>query len=145
MMPVGPLEKKVEAFTDWAREAERDGEPLREDPSTRSKVAQAVTELEVARMLQRKVVAEAVKGGVPTVASSMYKLFMNEAGKRLANAALNAMGPTGQLKPGMEYSPLNGRFERSYRYTVVDTIGGGASEIQKNIIARRGLGLPKNF
>ena len=40
---------------------------------------------------------------------------------------------------------LGGRFERSYRYTVVDTIGGGASEIQKNIIARRALGLPKNF
>ena len=145
MMPVGPLEKKVEAFTDWAREAERDGKPLREDPSTRSKVAQIATQLEVARMLQRKVVAEAVKGGVPTVASSMYKLYMNEVGKRLANAALDAMGPTGQLKPGMEFSPLDGRFERSYRYTVVDTIGGGASEIQKNIIARRGLGLPKNF
>jgi alkylation response protein AidB-like acyl-CoA dehydrogenase len=40
---------------------------------------------------------------------------------------------------------MNGHFERSYRYTVVDAIGGGASEIQKNIIARRGLGLPKNF
>ena len=41
--------------------------------------------------------------------------------------------------------PTDGRFERSYRYTVVDTIGGGASEIQKNIIGRRGLGLPPNF
>ncbi len=38
-----------------------------------------------------------------------------------------------------------GRSESTYRYTVIDTIGGGASEIQKNIIARRGLGLPKNF
>jgi alkylation response protein AidB-like acyl-CoA dehydrogenase len=55
------------------------------------------------------------------------------------------MGPAGQLKPGEEGAPVNGRFERSYRYTVVDTIGGGTSEIQKNIIARRGLGLPKNF
>jgi alkylation response protein AidB-like acyl-CoA dehydrogenase len=55
------------------------------------------------------------------------------------------MGPSGQLRPGEEGAPVGGRFERSYRYTVVDTIGGGASEIQKNIIARRGLGLPKNF
>jgi hypothetical protein len=145
MMPVGPLEKKVEAFCDWVRESERDGAPLRKVPRLRSQVAQAATELEVARMLQRKVIASAVKGGIPTVESSMYKLYMNEAGKRLADSALDAMGPAGQLKPDTEGAPLNGRFERSYRYTVVDTIGGGASEIQKNIIARRGLGLPRNF
>ena len=72
-------------------------------------------------------------------------LFMNESGKRLADAALDIMGPAGQLKPGCPHAPLGGRFERSYRYTVVDTIGGGASEIQKNIIATRGLGLPRNF
>jgi alkylation response protein AidB-like acyl-CoA dehydrogenase len=145
MMPVGPLERKVEAFCDWVRDAERDGEPLRADPCVRKTVAQAVTGLEVARMLQRRVIGEAVKGGVPTIASSMYKLFMNEHGKRVANAALDVMGAAGQLKPGDEHAPLDGRFERSYRYTVVDTIGGGASEIQKNIIARRGLGLPANF
>jgi alkylation response protein AidB-like acyl-CoA dehydrogenase len=75
----------------------------------------------------------------------MYKLFITELGQRVADAALDLMGPSGQLRPGEEGAPVGGRFERSYRYTVVDTIGGGASEIQKNIIARRGLGLPKNF
>ena len=103
-----------------------------------------VSQLEVARMLQRRVVSEAVKGGVPTVESSMYKLFMTEFGKRVANVALDLMGPEGQPKPG-EGGPIDGRFERSYRYTVVDSIGGGASEVQKNIIARRALGLPANF
>ena len=63
----------------------------------------------------------------------------------VANAALDIMGPVGQLKPAAEDAPVGGRFERSYRYTVVDTIGGGTSEIQKNIIARRGLGLPPSF
>jgi alkylation response protein AidB-like acyl-CoA dehydrogenase len=96
-------------------------------------------------MLQRRVVSEAVKGGVPTVESSQYKLFMTEFGKRVANAALDLLGAEGQLRPGEDGAPLDGRFERSYRYTVVDSIGGGASEIQKNIIARRGLGLPPNF
>jgi alkylation response protein AidB-like acyl-CoA dehydrogenase len=143
MMPVGPLEKKVEALVDWARETRRDGEAVREDPRARRVVAEAVTKLEVARMLQRRVISQALTERVPTVESSQYKLFMNEHGQRVANAALDLMGAAGQLKPGEREAPVDGRFERSYRYTVVDTIGGGTSEIQKNIIARRGLGLPQ--
>jgi alkylation response protein AidB-like acyl-CoA dehydrogenase len=70
---------------------------------------------------------------------------MNELGKRVADGALELMSAAGQLEVGEEGAPLGGRFERSYRYTVVDTIGGGTSEIQKNIIARRGLGLPPSY
>ncbi len=145
MMPVGPVEKKVEALCDHVKEATRDGEPLRDDPQVRADLAQLATQLEVSRMLQRRVIAEACKGGVPTVESSEYKLYMTEFGKRVANKALDIIGAAGQLKPDEEGAPLGGRFERSYRYTVVDSIGGGASEVQKNIIARRGLGLPQNF
>ena len=144
MMPLGVLEMKVEALCAWVRAAQRDGAPLRDDPVVRKTIANLGAQFEVAKMLQRRVIAEALKG-VPTVSSSKYKLFMNELGQRVANAALDMMGPAGTLKPGAEGAPLNGRFERSYRYTVVDTIGGGTSEIQKNIIARRGLGLPANY
>ena len=142
MMPVGPLEKKVEALCEWVRTARRDGDPLRTSAKARRSIAQLATQLEVARMLQRRVISEAVKGGVPTCEASQYKLFMNECSKRTANAALDLMGAAAQLKPGEDGAPQGGRFERSYRYTVVDTIGGGTSEIQKNIIARRKLGLP---
>ena len=83
---------------------------------------------------------------MPTVESSQYKLFMNELGQRVANAALDLMGRrASSRRAASRDAPLGGRFERSYRYTVVDTIGGGTSEIQKNIIARRGLGLPPSF
>ena len=145
MMPVGPLQKKVEALCEWVAQAERDGEPLRRDPVVRRTIAGIVAQLEVARVLQRRVVSEAVKGRVPTVESSQYKVFMTELGKRVANLALDLMGAAGPLRAGEAAAPLGGRFERSYRYTVVDTIGGGTSEIQKNVIARRGLGLPPNF
>jgi len=145
MMPVGPLEKKVEALVGWARAATRDGAPVRHNDRARRAVAQAVTQLEVARMLQRRVISEALKDRVPTVQSSQYKLFMNELGQRVANAALDLIGASSQLKPGAADAPIGGRFERSYRYTVVDTIGGGTSEIQKNIIARRGLGLAPSY
>ncbi|HTY18811.1 MAG TPA: acyl-CoA dehydrogenase family protein [Myxococcota bacterium] len=143
MMPIGPLEMKLEALCGWVRSARRDGEALRDEPLVRARIARLAAQLEVARGLQRRVVSEAVKGRVPTVESSKYKLYMNELGKRVADTALDLMGAAGQLKPGETGAPLGGRFERSYRYTVVDTIGGGTSEIQKNIIARRGLGLPQ--
>jgi alkylation response protein AidB-like acyl-CoA dehydrogenase len=145
MMPVGPLEKKLEALVGWVRGAVRDGAPLAADPGVRHRLARAATEVAVSRVLQRRVISAALSNRIPTVEASQYKLFMNETGQRLANAALDLMGEEGVQRPGDPGAPLGGRFERSYRYTVVDTIGGGASEIQKNIIARRGLGLPKNF
>jgi alkylation response protein AidB-like acyl-CoA dehydrogenase len=145
MLPVGPHEMKIAALCDFVRHGTRDGRSLRDDPRIRGTIARLVAELEVARMLQRKVVSEALAGRIPTVESAMYKLFQSELGQRVANAALDIMGPDGGLMPGEPDAPIGGRFERSYRYTVVDTIGGGTSEVQKNIIARRGLGLPKNF
>ena len=145
MMPVGCLEEKVKAFCEHVRRAEQDGEPVKDDPRARHAVARSATELEVSRMLQRRVISAALKQRVPTTESSEYKLFMNETGQRVADRALDVMGPDAQLRADQPGAPVEGRFERSYRYTVVDTIGGGASEIQKNIIARRALGLPRNF
>ncbi len=63
----------------------------------------------------------------------------------MANTALDIIGNDAHVRVDTEDAPLGGRFEGTYRCTVVETIGGGASEIQKNIIARRKLGLPKNF
>ena len=81
----------------------------------------------------------------PTIESSEYKLFATEYSRRLANASMDIGGPGAQLRIRTKTAPMEGRAESTYRYTVIDTIGGGSSEIQKNIIARRCLGLPKNF
>ena len=55
-------------------------------------------------------------------------------------------GPGSQVRVNTNNdAPMEGRAESTYRYTVIDTIGGGTSEVQKNIIATRKLGLPKNF
>jgi hypothetical protein len=89
--------------------------------------------------------ARHVSGKPPTVEASQYKLYATQLSQRVANAALDIAGPASQLRVHTAEAPMRGRPERSYRYSVIDTIGGGASEIQKNIIARRKLGLPKNF
>jgi hypothetical protein len=100
----------------------------------------------VARVLGLRFVAKSMKGGTPpTNEASQYKLFSTTHSQRVANASMDIGGPASQLRVGTEGVPMNGRADTSYRCTVVETIGGGASEIQKNIIARRGLGLPKNF
>jgi len=145
MLPVGPVEMKLDGLLRYVKQATFDGQPLAKDPIVRQRLAKLAADLEVARKLQRKVISEALKGRVPTVEAAMYKLWQSQLGQRIANAALDLIGPDAALKPAQEEAPVNGRYERSYRYTVVDTIGGGTSEVQKNIIARRGLGLPKNF
>jgi len=146
MFTFSPIQERTELLCKYVAGAERDGEPLRNDPVVRQKIAQLVTQTEVARVLGLKFVSASMKGGKPpTNEASEYKLYATQLSQRAANVALDIMGAEGQLRVDTEEAPLEGRFEGTYRCTVVETIGGGASEIQKNIIARRKLGLPKNF
>ena len=146
MFTFSPIEQRLEILLDFVNTEERDGVPLREDPVIRQKVAQLATEAEVARVLGLRFVAASMAGGAPpTSEASEYKLYATEFSRRLANASMDIGGPGSQLRVRTEGAPMDGRAESTYRYTVIDTIGGGASEIQKNIIARRKLGLPKNF
>ncbi len=151
MFTFSPIKQRLDLLCEYVRTATRDGVPMRADPVVRRDIARLVTDAEVARVLALRVVAASMKGEKvpgtppPTVESSEYKLFATEFSRRLANASMDIAGPGSQLRVHTKTAPMEGRAESTYRYTVIDTIGGGASEIQKNIIARRGLGLPKNF
>jgi hypothetical protein len=146
MFTFSPTEQRLEELVDFARREERDGRPLRDDPAVRQRIAQLATQCEVARVLGLRFVAAAGVGKKPpTVEASEYKLYATGLSQRMANAMVDVAGCEGQLRVHTASAPLRGRPEMSYRYSVIDTIGGGASEIQKNIIARRKLGLPKNF
>jgi alkylation response protein AidB-like acyl-CoA dehydrogenase len=141
-----PIAQRLDLLTEYVATATRDGEPLKDDAVVRERIAQLHTEAEVARVLGLKFVFKAGEGGAPpTSEASEYKLFTTEYSRRLADASMDLAGPGSQLRVRSEDAPMKGRSESTYRYTVIDTIGGGASEIQKNIIARRKLGLPKNF
>jgi hypothetical protein len=141
-----PVRQRLDLLTEYVAGARRDGEPMKDDPLVRSQIAQLHTQAEVARVLGLSFVYKSMKGGAPpTSEASEYKLYTTEYSRRLANASMDLGGPGSQLRVRTEEAPMAGRAESTYRYTVIDTIGGGASEIQKNIIARRKLGLPKNF
>jgi alkylation response protein AidB-like acyl-CoA dehydrogenase len=146
MFTFSPIQQRLDLLCDYVRTQTVDGKPLRQDAVVRQRIAQLVTQSEVARVLGLRFVAASVKGGAaPTTEASEYKLFATELSKRLADASMDIGGPGTQLRVGTEDAPMKGRAESTYRYTVIDTIGGGTSEVQKNIIARRKLGLPKNF
>jgi alkylation response protein AidB-like acyl-CoA dehydrogenase len=146
MFTYAPIRARIELLVDYVRNETEDGKPLREDPLVRQKIAQLVTQGEVARCLGLRFVAASSAGGKPpTIEASMYKLFATSLSQRVANASMDLGGPGSQLRVRTADAPMQGRAESTYRYTVIDTVGGGGSEIQKNIIARRGLGLPKNF
>ena len=150
MFTFSPVKQRLDLLIEYVRTASRDGQPLKDDPKVRSRIARLATTAEVARVMGLRVVdasvkAEATGGAPPTIEASEYKLFTTEFSKVLADASMDLGGPGTQLRVGTEEAPMVGRAESTYRYTVLDTIGGGTSEVQKNIITRRGLGLPKNF
>ena len=147
MFTFAPIEQKLEELIEYVRTAQRDDEPLRVDSCIRQKIAQLTTQAEVAKVLGFKFLAAAQSVGAkpPTIEASEYKLFATQLSQRIANAMLDLAGTGAQLRVHTEGAPMRGRPDMSYRYSVIDTIGGGASEIQKNIISRRKLGLPKNF
>lgn len=144
LFTVSAYVKKYEALRGWVRTAERDGKPLRDDPVVRRTLAQLATEVEAAKMHTLKVIAKASVGEVPNVEAAMFKLWTTQLGQRISDVMLRFAGPAGALKRGAPNAPLDGRFEKTYRYSVVDTVGAGTSEVQRNIIGRRGLGLPVN-
>ena len=151
MFTYSPIKQRLDVLTEHVRTETVDGEPIKDDPIVRQRIGQLATEAEVARVMGLRVVSESMKADEvpgtppPTVESSQYKLFATEFSKRLADASMDLGAPGTQLRVNTEGAPMAGRAESTYRYTVIDTVGGGSSEIQKNVIARRGLGLPKNF
>jgi alkylation response protein AidB-like acyl-CoA dehydrogenase len=146
MFTYSQIDARIEILLDHVRTASTDGRPLRDDPVVRRRMAHIATQGEVARLLGLRFVHASLQGGDPPRAeASEYKLWATELSRRVADASMDLGGPGSQMRVGTDDAPMAGRAESTYRYTVIDTIGGGTSEVQKNIIATRKLGLPKNF
>ncbi|GAF68255.1 unnamed protein product, partial [marine sediment metagenome] len=75
--------------------------------------------------------------------ASMSELFGSELLKRLGDVGMQILGLFGPLERGSRWAPLRGRIARDYLFSLGLTIARGTSEIQKNIIAWRGLELPR--
>jgi alkylation response protein AidB-like acyl-CoA dehydrogenase len=107
----------------------------------RSMLAQAAIEVETGRLLSYRVASLQGRGLVPNQEASVAKLYNTEMQHRLARTGLEILGLYGQLRPGSRWLRLQGTFERWYLWSTGMLIAGGTSEIQRNVIAIRGLGL----
>jgi len=142
MFPVGGFQRLLDELVKYVKETKRDGWPLSEDPVIRQKLAEMAIELELASLLYYQLAYMLDKGEVPNYQSSMQKMFATETAHRLADVATQIVGPRGQLQTGSKWAPLDGEAELHYRWGFIETVYAGTSEIMRNIIALRGLGLP---
>jgi len=113
-----------------------------QDPIIRDKLAQLQIEFEVGRLLGYRVTSVMEEGRTPNWESAMSKAYSTGFEKHLANVAMEILGPYGQLMPGSRLVPLRGMAPHSYLGSKGYSLQAGTTEILKNILAARGLGLP---
>ena len=134
------LQMLVRQTAEYAREHARKDPAW---PAVRQELVERAIEAEVSIVLSYRVVTMQAKGLIPNQEASITKLFGSELAQRIARTAVKVAGLYGQLTEGSAYVPLGGRFDGWYRIAVGSTIAGGTSEIQRSVIAQRGLGLPR--
>jgi hypothetical protein len=108
------------------------------------KLAGLATEIEVLYGYYWRTAWMMDQGLIPEIESSTLKLFATELSRTLASTAMDILGPYGPLERGSRWAPLKGRISLGYLDSVSGPIGAGTSEVQRGIIATRGLGLPRH-
>jgi alkylation response protein AidB-like acyl-CoA dehydrogenase len=134
------------ALTDMLALAPRlrvNGLPATQDPVLRQQLAQAYIESDVIKYSAYRSLTKTLRGGIPGPEGSLEKLFWSEMYQRMLEAALAMQGPYAQVMKGDQHAIDQGVFQHLMLYSRGRTIAAGTSEIQRNIIAERVLGLPR--
>lgn len=134
------LARFLDGLIATSRKIPRPGGVASDDPLVRQKIAQAHLELEVFRTTAARALSQFAKRGIPGPEGSFLKMFWTELNQRTARSAMEIAGPYGQLTEGDM-----GTLSYSYLRSRGNTIEAGTSEILRNIIAQRVLGLPKSY
>jgi 3-oxocholest-4-en-26-oyl-CoA dehydrogenase alpha subunit len=142
VVPVGGFKRTFEELVQWVRETRHDGEALSDEPLIRDKLADIAIDIDVAYMFFWQTAWMLDRGLVPNIEASVLKLVTTELSRKLANTAVDVMGPYGELERGAKWAPLKGRMCTRYLDCISALVGAGTSEIQRSIVAVRGLGLP---
>jgi alkylation response protein AidB-like acyl-CoA dehydrogenase len=116
---------------------------LRSDPLVRDRIGQLAADIEVGRRLMIHCAELATGGTTPPGMGAISKVFSGELMERYGEAALDILGPAAALSQGAAGALVDGRFEQQLRHSLMWVISIGTNEIQRSLIAQRGLGLPR--
>ena len=135
--------RHFEEVCEHVRSVEVAAQKLRLDPVVRDAIGAFAAQLEVGRQLSIKPISLLADGVEPTWEAAIPKVFGGELMERFGEAALDWLGLSATLSRGSDGAPLRGRIEQKLRHSLMWVISLGTNEIQRNMIAQRGLGLPR--
>jgi hypothetical protein len=138
---LGALEPLFEKTLDWASTTELDGGRVIDQPWVQLALARVEAQVAAYKLVNLRVNAAMTKGVLNMGEASAAKVFGTELTQQVARQLLEVLDHNG-LRRGNE-APLRGALESAYRFAVINTFGGGANEIQRDIIAMAGLGMPR--
>ncbi len=139
--PVAVTRRLLEVLVEYLRESNPDS---LKQPLTRQRLAEIAIEADVARLLSYRVAWLEDNGIDATYQASISKIFSTELIQRASSTGMQLLGLYSQLKEGSPRVPMLGRIPLRYFSTIGWTLAAGTTEIQKNVIALRGLGLPRS-
>ncbi|HYD49477.1 MAG TPA: acyl-CoA dehydrogenase family protein [Terriglobales bacterium] len=138
------LQAQARRLAELARRFERHGEPAARQPIYRQRLAQHIIEAAILRFTAYRNVTKVQRTGVPGPEGSILKIFWSELEQRLQDTAFEILGPYGMLSKEDSRSIEQGFWAYELLWSRSGTIYAGTSEVQRNIIAQRALGLPRD-
>ena len=132
-----------ELLCEHIRTAERRGNPMRQDPLVRARIGALAAEIEAGRRMMVYCAEQVDKGETPPDEAAVSKVYSGELMERFGETALDLLGPEALLSEHSPGAVLRGRIEQMLRHSLMWVISIGTNEIQRSLIAQRGLGLPR--
>ena len=132
-----------ELLCDYIRGCELDSRPMRLDPLVRDRIGDLAAQIEAGRQMMMHCAASVDAGETPLHDAAASKVYSGELWERFGEAALDILGMEATLSEGSPGAILNGRLEQNLRHSLMWVISIGTNEIQRSLIAQRGLGLPR--
>ena len=137
------FKRELDRLLATAAKVKRMGRPALQDPVLRDKLAKAIVDIEVMRLNCLRSFSKLLRGAPRGADASMMKLYWSHVVQEAYETAVEVLGPLGVIEGPDPQAPADGRFPLSFLQSRAFTIYSGSSEIQRNIIGERVLGLPR--